>query len=71
MTCSVAISCLLLAAKYHCETEDIIINIDIARALHLCPNPIGSLRKLNAMEAKMLELLDFRLFVSAQDFNKV
>jgi len=68
---SVAITCLILAAKFYCETEDIVVNIDIARAIGLGSGILDGLQKLNAMEAKMLDLLDFNLFVCIKDYNKV
>jgi len=60
-----------LAAKFYCETEDIVVNIDIARAIGLGSGILDGLQKLNAMEAKMLDLLDYNLFVSIKDYNKV
>jgi len=32
---NVAISCLVLAAKFYCESEDVVVNVDIARVLGL------------------------------------
>jgi len=32
---NVAITCLVLAAKFYCETEDVVVNVDIARTLEL------------------------------------
>lgn len=60
-----------MAAKFYCETEDIVVNIDIARAIGLGSGILDGLQKLNAMEAKMLDLLDYNLFVSIKDYNKV
>ena len=68
---NIALTCILVAAKFNLETEDVVVNTDIARAMKLGNNKIDGLQKLNAMEAKMLEILDFELFVSIKDFNKV
>ena len=35
---NVAISCLLLAAKFHCECDDVVVNVDIARAMKIGKN---------------------------------
>ena len=60
---NVAIACLLLAAKFHCESNDVLVNVDIARALQLGKNAIESKKKLDSIEATMLILLD-KMFVS-------
>ena len=59
------ICALMLAAKFYQETEDNYVNGDIARLLD-----ISSASKLNSMEAAMVSLLDFNLFVGLLDYNK-
>ena len=60
-------ACLVLAYKYYNETEDVASNRDLARILE------GSLAavpdQINAIEGRMLDILDFDLFVSQDEFN--
>ena len=63
-----AISCLLLAAKFHCESDEVVVNLDISKALNIGKNVVDSKKKLDAMEARMLTLLD-KMYVSEQQFN--
>ena len=62
------ISALILAAKFFCETQDVVINGDIAR--FLANSRTFSSDKLNEMEGTLAELIDYNLFVSQQDYNK-
>lgn len=65
---NVAISCLLLAAKFHCESDDVVVNIDIAKAMKIGKNSTDGKKKLDAMEATMLTLLD-KMFFTEKQFN--
>lgn len=62
-------ACLVLAYKYHLETEDVASNLDLARILE------GSMTAVpfhvNAIECQMLAILDFVLFVSEDEYNAV
>ena len=64
-----AISCLLLASKFYLETQDVVVNSDIARILtginHM------STHQLNKMELTMASLLNFEFYVSIFDYNRV
>lgn len=60
---SVMISALILASKFFCEGQDVVVNSDIARLLNYPPS------KLNQMESTMIKLLDFNLYVSTLKYN--
>lgn len=62
------ITALVLAAKFYCETQDVVINADIAKLL--CSLNKSTEFDLNAMEATFADLVDFDLFVSQQEYNK-
>jgi hypothetical protein len=66
---NVIISCLLLAAKFYCEVEDIYDNKNVARVLKNEIRCFPKLQKLNEMEAAMVDLIDWNLFVSLSEFN--
>jgi hypothetical protein len=66
---NVIISCLLLAAKFYCEVEDIYDNKNVARVLKNEIRCFPKLQKLNEMEATMVDLIDWNLFVSLSEFN--
>jgi hypothetical protein len=67
---SVVISCLIVAAKFYCETEDVVVNADIARLL--CESTlVADVEWFNSMEEQILALLDFDLYVSVLDFNRI
>lgn len=59
-----AICSLILATKFYCETEDVVVNSNIERLLF----PAGS-ETLNQMESTFADLIDFDLFVSLKDYN--
>ena len=59
---------LILAAKFFCETQDVVVNCDIARFLANSRNATAT--KLNEMESTLANLIDYNLFVSQQDYNK-
>ena len=59
---------LILASKFYCETEDVVINSDIARLLAGSKN--ATVNKLNEMEKTFASLIDFNLFVSTEEYNK-
>ena len=65
---SVLISAVILAAKYYCETEDVLVNCDIARYLTGIKN--RGIEKLNEMESTLANILDFNLHVSLEEYNK-
>ena len=65
---SVIITSLILAAKFYCETQDVVINGDVAKLLAKI-NKTSSFN-LNEMEATMAGLVDFNLFVTQQEYNK-
>ena len=67
---SVLISCLIIAAKFYCETEDVVVNADIARFLS-GGNLIADFEWLNSLEEQILSFLDFDLYVSLLDFNRI
>ena len=68
----VTITCLILAAKYYCETEDIVVNIDICRLLGI--KSAGSYAEgakiLMSMESQMLSILQYEIYVSLQEYNE-
>ena len=47
----------MLAAKFYCEGQDVVVNTDIARVLG------QELEKLNSTEIKLASLFKFDLFV--------
>lgn len=61
--------CLFMATKFYMETQDVVFNSDIAILLEesLAARP----DKVNSMELAFLELLDFNLYVSLQDYNSI
>jgi hypothetical protein len=73
---------LILAAKYYCETQDIVVNIDICRLMEIRGGDPSSTdgsssqsyvlgaEKLMAMELRVLDLIDFNLYVSIQEYNQ-
>ena len=71
---------MIIASKYYCETQDIVVNIDVCRLLEIrggvptSNSPARSYAEgtdlLMKMEHTVLELIDFRLFVSVQEFNE-
>ena len=65
------LACLILAAKYFCETEDVVVNIDICRMLGLKINNSfhEANKRLTSMELKLLSLMDWQIYVSPQDYN--
>jgi len=65
---NVAITCLLLAAKFSCESCDVVVNVDVARAMKVGATLADGKNKLGSMEVKMLTLLD-KMFVSEKYFN--
>lgn len=65
---SIMITALVLAAKFYCETQDVVVNADIAKLL--CSLNKTASFDLNAMEATLADLVDFDLFVSQQEYNK-
>ncbi len=64
-------TCLILAAKYFCETEDVVINLDICRMLGLKINNSfhEATKRLMSMELKLLSLMDWNIYVLPQDYN--
>ena len=66
---NVAISCLLLAAKVYCESSDVVVNTDIARAMKIGKNVTEGKNKLDTMEVTMLTFLD-KLHFSEKCFNQ-
>ena len=63
---------MILAAKYFCETEEVVVNLDICRMLGLKVN--GSFheaaKRLMSMELQLLSIMDWDIYVSPQDYNK-
>ena len=62
------ITSLVLAAKFFCETQEVVVNADIARLLS--GSKSAAAFDLNAMEAAFADLIDFHLFVSQEEYNK-
>lgn len=73
-------TCLILASKYYCETQDIVVNIDICRLMGIrggettgvspTQSYVQGADKLMEMELRLLELIDYQLFVPIQEFNE-
>lgn len=67
----ITLTCLILAAKYFCETEEVVVNLDICRMLGLQVN--GSLheatKRLMCMELELLTMIDWDIYVSPQEYN--
>jgi hypothetical protein len=72
-------TCLILATKYYCETQDIVVNIDICRLMGLRGDnsnfsPTKNYQEgadlLMAMELRVLDLIDFNLHVSLTEYNQ-
>ena len=72
-------TCLILASKYYCETQDIIVNIDICRLMGIRgensnSSPTKSYQEgadlLMAMELRALDLIEFDLHVSLEEYNQ-
>ena len=72
-------TCLILASKYYCETQDIIVNIDICRLMGIRgensnSSPTKSYQAgadlLMAMELRALDLIEFDLHVSLEEYNQ-
>lgn len=61
---------MITAAKFYCETEDVVVNVDIARLLGLGSTIQEGLEMLNKMESSLIDLIDFNMFVSTVDYNK-
>lgn len=61
---------MITAAKFYCETEDVVVNVDIARLLSLGSTIQEGLEMLNKMESSLVDLIDFNMFVSTVDYNK-
>lgn len=61
---------MITAAKFYCETEDVVVNVDIARLLGLGSTIQEGLEMLNKMESSLVDLIDFNMFVSTVDYNK-
>jgi hypothetical protein len=85
-----ALTAIIIACKFYCETEDVVVNEDIARLMkianhssHSCLECISAtsmdeseedgedLALLNSMEARLLDLLKFELYVSPQEYNDI
>ena len=70
----VTVVCLILAYKYYCETQDIVVNIDVCRLMGIRGASSQSLSegadRLMNMELTMLDILDFDLHVSISEYNK-
>jgi hypothetical protein len=65
---NIAITCLLLAAKFHCETDDVLVNVDIAMAMKMGKSVSDGKKKLDSMEVTMLTLLD-KMFITEKQYN--
>lgn len=72
-------TCLILATKYYCETQDIVVNIDICRLMGIrsdnqSSSPTKSYQEgadlLMAMELRTLDLINFDLYVSIYEYNQ-
>lgn len=62
------ITALVLAAKFFCETQDVVVNADISR--FLVNSKSNKAFDLNTMEYMLCDVLDFELFVSQQQYAK-
>jgi len=66
--------CLTLASKFYCETEDTVVSVDVCRLIGLRGETTNSFiegaQKLMRMELKMMELLDYNLFVPLAEYNR-
>lgn len=71
-------TCLIIASKYYCETQDIVVNIDICRLMGIkgestdetpTQEYIQGAEKLMEMELRVLDLIDYDLFVSNVEYN--
>lgn len=72
-------TCLILATKYYCETQDIVVNIDVCRLMGIrsdnsSSSPTKSYQEgadlLMAMELRTLDLINFDLYVSINEYNQ-
>jgi hypothetical protein len=71
-----------LATKYYCETQDIVVNIDICRLMGIkggdpatadgssTQSYVMGAEKLMMMELRVLDLIDFNLYVSISEYNQ-
>ncbi len=62
---SVTIGSLVLASKFFLEANEVVVNCDIARVLGMSP------QTLNKCEYILSTLLEFNVFVSPLDYNRV
>lgn len=62
------ITAIVLASKFYCETQDVVVNADISR--FVVDSKIHKAFDLDAMESSLCKVLDFDLFVSEQQYIK-
>jgi len=67
----VTFTCLILAAKYFNETEDVVVNLDICRMLGFKINNSfhEASKRIMSMELQLLSMFDWHIYVSQQDYN--
>ena len=72
-------TCLIIATKYYCETQDLIVNIDICKLMDVKGDSaddassqcyLEGAKKLIKMELRVLDLIDFDLYVSPEEYNQ-